>query len=296
LESLLGNILESGFDWLIDPAKRTYILYWLTSLFIVLGWASFRWSKRKQYLLQLSHSSYWLNPSTYQDYFLVIFNRVIFYTIGISWLIITLDISLTTLGFLRKFGETTQEPLFDGWVIVLYSLSVFLFDDFSRFALHKAMHKFNFLWRIHQVHHSATTLTPITALRVHPLESLLYQIRGALVYGISAGTGFFLFGYQVNQLEIWGVIATSFLFNVFGANIRHSQVPLHYGRLEKWLISPSMHQAHHGLTTMQKNFGSILSIWDRIGGSWRSGKLPYELPKTDHPLGRQLLLKPISWK
>ena len=45
------------------------------------------------------------------------------------------------------------------------------------------MHRIPFLWRFHQIHHSAEVLTPLTFHRIHPVESLLYDVRGALVTG-----------------------------------------------------------------------------------------------------------------
>ena len=67
------------------------------------------------------------------------------------------------------------------WIIIAvgFSLVLFTVDDVSRFLLHRVMHKYEFLWKFHRVHHSATTLTPFTVFRTHPIESILYFFRGA---------------------------------------------------------------------------------------------------------------------
>jgi len=296
LNSYLNPILDSAFDWLLDPAKRTHFVFLFSSLAIAVLWAAFRWAERKRYLLELGNKSYWFNASTLQDYILIFFNRGLFLLLGIPWLILTLDISLLTLDFWRLFGDVASNPITGAWVMGLYTLIVFLLDDLSRYALHRVMHKYDFLWRMHQLHHSATTLTPFTTLRIHPLESVLYSIRSSLVHGLCIGSGFFFLGYQPDSWQLWGATIWILVFNFLGANLRHSHVPLTYGWLEKILISPAMHQAHHGLRSMQTNYGSVLSIWDRLGGSWRSGELNYQLPKEAQPLSKQLLLRRIQWK
>lgn len=296
LNALIEPILNNGFDWLLDPAKRTHFVFLFSSLIIAAVWAGYRWTERKRYLLELGQKSYWFNASTYQDYFLIFFNRGLFFVLGIPWLILTLDVSLLTLDFWRLFGDVSSTPVTGNWVIGLYTLVVFLLDDVSRYALHRIMHKYDFLWRIHQVHHSASRLTPFTTLRIHPLESIFYSIRSSLVHGICIGSGFFFLGYQPDSWQLWGATIWVLVFNFLGANLRHSEIPLNYGWLEKLFISPAMHQAHHGLRSMQTNYGSVLSIWDKLGGSWRSGELEYQLPKEAQPLSKQLLLLHIQWK
>lgn len=279
------------FEWLLDPAKRTHYGYWLSSLLMALAWAACSWHKRKGHLQSLMSRGYWCNRSTWQDLLLALGNRGLFILLGIPWLLLTLDVALSTLSAWRLFGDVTATPISGPWVITCYTLVVFLLDDASRYGLHRLMHRFDFLWRIHQLHHSASTLTPLTTLRLHPLESVLYQLRGSLVHGFCAGGSFFLLGWQAHSWEMWGASAWVIIFNLLGANLRHSHIPFGYGRLEAVLISPAQHQAHHGVQTMRHNYGAVLAIWDRLGGSWRSGKLGYQLPKRARPLLKQLLLK-----
>lgn len=287
------------FDWLLDPSQRTHYSYWLTAFTIALIWAGLNWANRKHYITQLFSKDYWFNSSTYQDYFLIFFNKGLFFALGITWLILTLNIAMSTLDMWRIFGDTTEPNQFNhnSFILIgMYTLVLFLLDDASRFLLHRLMHKFDFLWRIHQVHHSASTLTPLTTLRIHPIESIFYSIRSSLVHGLCAGSSFFFLGFQLDSWQIWGATVWVIVFNTLGANLRHSQIPLHYGPFEKLFISPSMHQAHHGLSTMNKNYGSVLSIWDRMFGSFRNGKKRYTLPQAAQPLLKQLMLQHIKWK
>lgn len=292
------NAIEPLINWLLDPAMRTFYGYWPSCMLIALGWAALNWQKRRHLMMKVIQRDYWLNPSCYQDYALIFFNRALFGLLAIGWFVFTINISLNVFRFLRLFSDATEPGSISSslGIVATYTLILFLLDDASRYLLHRVLHKFSFLWRIHQLHHSATVLTPLTTLRIHPLESLMYQLRSSLVHGICAGCGFYFLGFQADSLQIWGATLWVVAFNALGANLRHSPVNISYGYFEKIFISPSQHQAHHGVKTMNYNYGSILSIWDRLAGSWRSGQLPYELPKEAQSLKQQLLLKFVPFK
>lgn len=290
--------MDNIFDWLFDPAMRTFYGYWFSTLLIIVLWAGFQWQQRKPVLQEFVSLRYWWNHSTRQDYFFLFFNRLLFLALGIAWFAFTIDVAQTTFHFLKLFGPATQPQAASNSIALLagYTVILFVLDDGSRFLLHKIMHKFDFLWRIHQVHHSATTLTPFTTYRLHPIESLLYQLRASLLHGICAGAAFYGLGFQLNSLEVWGASIWVVFFNALGANLRHSHVPLRYGWLEKIFISPAQHQLHHGIKTMNQNYGSFLAIWDQLGGSWLSGKTHNILPTIAQPISRQLFLRPLKWK
>ncbi|EAT11240.1 sterol desaturase family protein [Bermanella marisrubri] len=286
------------FDWLIDPSKRTFYGYWIPTFLIVLLWASLQWQQRKALFNSWFSRSYWWNPSAKQDYNLMIFNRLLFLTLGIAWFAFTIDIAQWMFAALKWFGEPAElaAPSSSLWILSVYTLVLFITDDFTRFWLHRIMHKYEWLWRLHQVHHSANSLNPFTTYRLHPLESLLYQLRASLVHGTCAGAAFFILGYQASSWELWGASAWVIVFNALGANLRHSNIPLRYGRFEKWLISPAQHQQHHGIGTMNTNFGSFLAIWDRLWGSWRKGEPHTRYPSEQHSLVKQLGMRRLTWK
>jgi len=143
-------------------------------------------------------------------------------------------------------------------------------DDFARYLLHRVMHEVPALWAFHKVHHSARTLTPLTVMRTHPVEGVLFALRSALVQGITIGSFLYLFGSQVDLITVLGVNAAVFVFNVLGSNLRHSHVQLWYPKaVEHLFISPAQHQIHHSTAPrhFDKNYGAVLAIWDWLGGS-----------------------------
>lgn len=155
-----------------------------------------------------------------------------------------------------------------GWLLTLtYTAVLFLAWDLSKYVLHRALHGVPALWSLHQVHHSAEVLTPLTFYRTHPLESLLYGLRGALTTGVVTGVWYWAFRGAAEPLALLGVNALGFGFNLLGGNLRHSHVWLSYpGWLERWLISPAQHQLHH-TPDCQRNYGTWLALWDRWFGT-----------------------------
>jgi sterol desaturase/sphingolipid hydroxylase (fatty acid hydroxylase superfamily) len=184
-----------------------------------------------------------------------------------------------------------------------YTFVHFLVDDATRYLLHRAMHERPLLWALHQVHHSAEVLTPLTIYRIHPLERVLIGLRGVLGSGLVAGVFVFLFRGRLTFYEIAGVNAVGFWFNLLGANLRHSHVWLSFGPLEWLWLSPAQHQLHHSRAPRHhgKNYGSFLAIWDVLGRTHLAarGEKPPELGLTPEdqnhaPTLRSALLSPVA--
>ena len=157
-------------------------------------------------------------------------------------------------------------------IIVIISFTTFQFtiDDFSKYIIHRFMHRWPILWSLHKVHHSATVLTPMTVFRTHPLEGIIFSLRSSLTQAISISSFIFLFGNNVDLLTILGVNIFVFLFNVLGSNLRHSHIGIRYWKWVEFIfISPAQHQLHHSIAREHhdKNFGAALAIWDWLFGS-----------------------------
>lgn len=273
MSALFDNLIASTF-FVVDPASR---LFWLSILSsVVLAILVLRLQGRTinlRFLRRVFLSKrYWLNPSTITDLKWFVANcgvKAILATLFVSaQLAVTMGVALVLQ---REFGTASTSTLPWFTIAVVYSLVFFVAEDLSRFLLHVAMHKIPLLWRVHTVHHSATTLTPLTLHRVHPVEICLYYARGILVFGLISGVFVYQFGGQLTALDILGVDALGFLFNMVGANLRHSNIWLSFGRFEKQFISPAQHQLHHSSEVIHRdtNFGTCLAIWDRWLGSWQ---------------------------
>ena len=173
---------------------------------------------------------------------------------------------------LISFVFNVHGPIFDGqtpwWVLVLFTLSMLIAYDISYYLYHVAQHKVPFLWELHKVHHSAEVLVGITKDRVHPLDDLMNRMWDGVIPGICFG--------------VWSIIALDPVeLTVFGINVyamrnllmmdfvRHTHYKISFGPLDNYILSPHWHQLHHSADPRHydKNFGLLLSIWDRIFGT-----------------------------
>jgi sterol desaturase/sphingolipid hydroxylase (fatty acid hydroxylase superfamily) len=130
------------------------------------------------------------------------------------------------------------------------------------------------LWRFHAIHHSAEVLTPLTLYRVHFIELFINSCRSLLVIGGVSSAFIYVFDDSISLLQVMGVSVFTMLFNLAGANLRHSHVWVGFGIAEHWFISPAQHQIHHSTKPVHRNcnFGAILAIWDRWLGTWIGSK------------------------
>lgn len=138
------------------------------------------------------------------------------------------------------------------WVAALLGYLVF---DLAVWAQHVAMHRWNFLWRFHRVHHADPDIDVVTALRFHPGEMIISLVwKGALVVGLGA-PAICVFWYEI-------------LLNV-GAMFNHAnlKLPPALDRVIRWfIVTPDMHRVHHSTKHQEanRNFGFLLPWWDRL--------------------------------
>ena len=265
LEAVLGPL---AFP--LDPAKR---VFWgcLASAALLASLAvsiqAGRFDVRAQ-VKALFDRGYWLHASSAVDVALMFCNHLLRVLLLVPLLGGHLAATLVVGRFLqRSLGDAPELDL--PWLAIatIYSVATFVAQDLSRFLLHLAMHRCAPLWRFHRAHHSAPVLTPLTLFRVHPVEHVLYFLRSLVVFGLVSGTAIWLFGRNFAAFDILGVGLAGFLFNVAGANLRHSHVWLTFGRFERWFVSPAQHQLHHSREHGHCNLGSALAVWDRLAGT-----------------------------
>ena len=258
-----------GFDYLFDPNKRLFYGYLLSSLLIASVYLYYNQHEKR---LLLS-AKLWLHASAKLDYTYFVVNllikMVLIFPIVLSAKTITIFIYEQATYY---FGLSNLHVSY-ATVMILYTLAIFIFSDFTRYWVHRFLHSIPFLWEFHKVHHSAKVLTPFTFYRVHPLENILFGFRYSLSIGLVTGVFFYLFGAILDFYSILGVNVFVFIFNILGSNLRHSHVKISYFPfLEKIFISPYMHQIHHSSKHFNKNYGGYLAIWDNWFGSLELSK------------------------
>ncbi len=139
-------------------------------------------------------------------------------------------------------------------------ISFLTLDFLGGWLVHVTEHKIPFLWRFHVIHHADNNVDVTTGLRHHPGESLL---RGLFFF-----VGILLSGapmYAVMIFQTILILVTAFTH----ANI---SLPKRLDAAVSYvLVSPNMHKVHHHWKQpfTDSNYGAILSIWDRLFGSFK---------------------------
>lgn len=262
LQTLLATF---GLDYLTNSHKRIYWLFILSASVIAIFYILYNKEKPQDYLKK----SYWFHSSALLDYRYFILVSLIKFSLLFP---IMLSASETSLFFLAQlqhiFGYHTPTHLNREIIVLLYTLTLFILGDLSRYALHRWMHSSDILWQFHKIHHSAEVLTPMTFYRVHPVENFLFALRYTLVTGFVTGLFVYWFGARLQLLDVLGVNAFLFISMLLGSNLRHSAIALSYPQwLEKWLISPAQHQLHHTPSGARSNYAGVLALWDRLFSS-----------------------------
>lgn len=280
LEQGLNTLWDRFVIPVDDPGSRLFHLNILMSLALVILFYVLQgvrthhdlWFRLKR---DVFRRKYWWNRSTIVDYKIYFLNSLLKVFLFIPFLDVSYRLATKTARFLvdHNQGDFLALPV-STLSLGLFTFAVFIFDDFVRFFVHWLSHRWQWLWKLHSVHHSARVLTPITLFRSHPLESAISTIRNSVVMGLSTGVFIFIFEAPMSVFTLLGINVFGFVFNLLGSNLRHSQIPLSFGVLEGIFISPKMHQIHHSRNKdhWDRNMGVSLSIWDRIFGTVKYSK------------------------
>ncbi len=281
-------------DWMepfLDPRKRLFWGYLGSAFFLAFCWMVFLGRERPvRACRKLLSRELWCSASARADYVVFLINTVLMGSI-VPRLLGHAAVATFCFSLLHDLfdGRLSLLPDAPPWAIAVgFTLVLFVVDDFARYVVHRLLHAVPILWAFHKVHHSATRLNPLTVLRTHPVEGILFALRGALVQGVCIGMFVYAFSERVSLVMVLGANAIKFAFNLLGANLRHSEVPIRYWPwLEQILLSPAQHQIHHSRHPRHhdRNFGVALACWDQWFGthclSEPGQSLRYGLSRSD---------------
>jgi len=274
--------LYSVFKMMNDGGARYFWVYILSGLIIT---AFIMWRNRIEAgtARALFDKDTWLSRSSQNDYWILAifgllqFNLLVYFfqyvnpaafADGFVWAMNEIGVTGTTItGYTVALG-------------LLLTIALFVVDDFAKFFGHWLMHRIPELWEFHKVHHSAEHLNFATAERLHPFEIVFSSTIGAVTIGAVNAVFILFVGDHLTPMTVVGANVFLVAFNIFGGVLRHSPVYLSFGpAVEKYLISPAMHQIHHSERPehFDKNMGGALAIWDRLFGTHYVPAGPHEL-------------------
>jgi sterol desaturase/sphingolipid hydroxylase (fatty acid hydroxylase superfamily) len=277
----IGEALKWAWDQtggvFLDPGHFLSVVPMLVAFVVALIVVSVRLSRKsksvpsvRQLMALLFPRRIFLHKSAKLDYGVFCINQGVLFFLTISAFLSPAIVSEVMVKAAEYFGYDSgavSPTLAQG---IIYSIYLMLVWDFSATYAHYLKHKIPILWELHKVHHSAEVMTPITALRRHPLEAIFGSIVTAMFLGIAIGIWVLLFGQGVMPINLFGTLFGIWLWRLTGYNLRHSHVWISYGNFwNRIFISPAQHQVHHSNAPKHydTNFGHIFSFWDKMLGT-----------------------------
>ena len=132
----------------------------------------------------------------------------------------------------------------------------FLVVEFAYYWFHRWSHEVRWLWANHAVHHSATEMTFLSAIRLGwtNLPSGGWAIYLPLV----------LAGFHPSLVV--GLLAANLRYQFF----LHTEAVGRLGPLEWILNTPAHHRIHHARNDeyLDRNYGGVLIVFDRLFGTF----------------------------
>jgi len=171
-------------------------------------------------------------------------------------------VSIGTSAFWKLLGLLAYTALFTyvapwhlpmnqwySWVIAFVAV------DFIYYWVHRVSHRVRIVWATHQAHHSSEYFNFATALRQK------WNISAAIVMWLplpllGVPPALVFFAYSLNLI---------YQFWIHTEHINKMWAPFEYV-----FNTPSHHRVHHGRDPeyLDRNYGGVFIIWDRIFGSF----------------------------
>ncbi|GAB3927059.1 sterol desaturase family protein [Larkinella terrae] len=190
----------------------------------------------------------------------------------------------------HNWGLVRHLPFADNSFV--HFMAVFLILDLLEYCYHVVMHRYGYLWRFHAVHHADPHVDVSTVLREHPGETFI-RLTFLLLWVLVTGPAF------------WALMARQFIQII--ANVAahaNYRLPESVDRVVSYvLVTPNVHHVHHHMEQpyTDSNYGDVLSIWDRLFGTYSTlavDKIVFGLDThpepTDGASFNHLLLQPFQ--
>jgi sterol desaturase/sphingolipid hydroxylase (fatty acid hydroxylase superfamily) len=151
---------------------------------------------------------------------------------------------------------------------------LFLGEEFAYYWMHRAGHEIRWMWASHLVHHTPEHIHLASALRL-----------GAS--GLLSGNWLFylpLYLLGLNPLAVHSMLFLNLAYQFW----LHTDVVGRLGPLEWLFNTPSHHRVHHASNPeyLDRNYGGILIIWDRLFGTFAQERPQHRLAYgLVHPVG-----------
>jgi sterol desaturase/sphingolipid hydroxylase (fatty acid hydroxylase superfamily) len=234
---LVGEILRPSwhnyFWWLVAASLSIFVLE------IFFPWRKNRAKIGNDFYLDLFY--------TFWNYFL--FSLIAYNALSMVGVQLFKD-------FLGLFGIKNLVAIeLESWPFWFKIGFIFIFRDLMQYFIHRMLHRFEWMWEFHKVHHSSTEMGFGALLRYHFMENIIYR------------------SCEYIPLAMLGMGLTDFfivhIVTLVLGQIGHANLYIPLGKLKYFLNGPQMHLWHHAKEFPAShpkgfNFGISLSVWDFI--------------------------------
>ena len=272
LSTLFDRIASTFSHLLLAPGSMFSLWSLLAALTVSAVFLVSRKRMRPRLLLRaLLPAKLWKSRSSRLDMVFFLLNTFVTGAL-IGWGLLSFDaISRDTLTLAHDLFGHTSVPVAPGWLRAGgLTLALFLAYDFGYWLDHYSAHKIPARWAFHRVHHTAEVLSPLTAYRVHPVDTLLFANIVAITTGVTDGLMRFVLNAPAQAVTLDGtnIVLLVFLFTTI--HLQHSHIDIRFtGWLGRLLFSPAHHHIHHSskASHYDTNLGSCLAVWDYLFGT-----------------------------
>lgn len=216
------------------------------------------------------------------DVFYMFFNMFFFPLLGFATASLLFAGAFESMGFATMLRGLIPLQNLPQW---LQLMILFLMRDFLQWNIHIILHRVPFLWKLHEVHHSAETMSFPVHLRYHWAENIIYRIPEYLL--------FLMLGRSVNDLFLIYAVSLSI------GHLNHANVKLPWGFLKYVFNTSELHLWHHATTIPSKygvNYAISLSLWDWVFRTiYNPPYAPEQVGLSDEPRFPKSFLRQLVW-
>ena len=165
-------------------------------------------------------------------------------------------VALWFIGFSSRHLPHTQKLWPSSWPVPLQFISLLLVFDLVGYLYHRVLHRYDWMFAFHSLHHDTNNMHVLKSNRLHVGEEVvnfMIVVPGLILAGCPPGV--------MIWLGMW---------EVFEGNLSHSNVDQKFPHWFHYLVRTiDVHYIHHSADgrQMNSNFGG-LPIWDIVFGTY----------------------------
>jgi len=142
---------------------------------------------------------------------------------------------------------------------VLMWVLLFLVTDFVWYWYHRLAHEVNILWGVHVIHHQSEHFNYTVSTRITIFQAVVRTAFWSILP---------IIGFPPEMITVMLLVHGTYPF------FTHTRLIGKLGVLEYIFVTPSHHRVHHASNEqyLDKNYGDMLIIWDKIFGTFTEEK------------------------